>query len=71
MAQHYGMLPTELLKKASTFDFMIHNNANILRDRWSKQRQGENIADTFSQDEIDKVYADFKKSQEHGHENKR
>jgi len=64
MAEKYGMLPTELLQKASTFDFMIYYNASILRDRYQKQNRGENIADTYSQAEIDKVYADFKQSQQ-------
>lgn len=73
MAEKYGMLPTQILADASTFDFMIFNNASILRDRWSKQSRGENTANTYTQDEIDEVYAKFKKGQEqkNGHDSKR
>lgn len=67
------MLPTDLLQNATTMDFMIFYNASILKDRYQRQNRGDNVADTYSQAEIDKVYANFKKGQDktHGDASKR
>ena len=56
MAIAYGMLPTELLEKATTQDLMIYNNANMIKYREDKISKGESISDTFSQAQIDEMW---------------
>tara|TARA_Y100001938_G_C7868749_1_gene319222 strand:+ start:90 stop:335 length:246 start_codon:yes stop_codon:yes gene_type:complete len=64
MAQKYGMLPTDIMQKATTVDFMIYYNANLIKIREDKRSRGENINDTYTQSEIDQVYSNFKKHQD-------
>ena len=40
MAEKYGMLPSELLEKATTHDLMIYNNANMIKLREDKKSRG-------------------------------
>ena len=56
MAEKYSMLPTELLKRATTQDVMIYNNANMIKVREQKTSKGESISDTFSQAQIDEMW---------------
>ena len=60
MAQKYGILPTEILQKATTHDFMIFYNANLIKYRDDKISRGESIADTYSQSDLNKMYYDFR-----------
>lgn len=56
MAERYGMLPTQVLEQASTFDLQIFYNSALIRDRATKQRKGENVADTYTQEQINEMY---------------
>lgn len=56
MAEKYGMLPSELLEKATTHDLMIYNNANMIKLREDKKSRGENITDTYSQEELQAIW---------------
>ena len=69
MAERYSMLPTDVFKNASTHDLHIVNNANLIRTRQQKKANGESIADTYSQSELESIYKDFKDN--YGNENKR
>lgn len=60
MAERYSMLPTEILSRASTQDLMIFSNANIIRVRIDKQNRGESTADTYSKDELSKIWEQTK-----------
>ncbi len=61
MAERYSMLPTELMRKATTHDLVIFYNASLINLREQKKARGESIADTFSQNQITEVYENFKK----------
>lgn len=56
MAIAYGMLPSELLAKATTQDLMIYNNANMIKYREDKKEKGESISDTLSQTELQSIW---------------
>ena len=56
MAERYGMLPTQVLEQASTFDLQIFYNSAIIRDRASKLKKGENIGDTYSKEQLEEMY---------------
>ena len=56
MAQAYGMLPSEVLDKATTQDLMIYNNANMIKYREDKKSKGESISDTYSQSELEAIW---------------
>ena len=60
MAETYGMLPTEILDKATTIDLQLHYAASLIRLRESKKARGESINDTYSQSEINAMYDQFK-----------
>lgn len=60
MAERYGMLPTQILQDANTFDLYLFLNANIIRTRQEKKARGESINDTYSQKELDSMYHNFK-----------
>ena len=62
MASEYGMLPTEVLNKATTMDLQIHYTANLIRYREEKRARGEDITDTYSKQEIEEMYAQFRGS---------
>lgn len=64
MAERYSMLPTDVLQKATTVDFMIYYNANLIKIREDKKSRGESINDTYTQSEIEEVYSNFKKHQD-------
>lgn len=56
MAEKYGMLPTEIMDKATTFDLRVFYNANIIRDRQSKMNRGEDITNTYSKSSLEEMY---------------
>jgi len=56
MAEKYGMLPSEVLEKATTHDLMIYNNANMIKLREYKKEKGESISDTISQTELNAIW---------------
>lgn len=60
MAERYGMLPTEILSKATTYDLHIFNNCNAIKVREQKKARGENITDTYNQQELENIYREFK-----------
>jgi len=68
MAERYSMLPTDILSKATTQDLFIYNNANTIKIREHRKEKGESVADTYSQNELDSIYKDFKNK--YGNENK-
>ena len=69
MAEKYGMLPSEVLEKATTQDLMIYNNANMIKVREDKKAKGESISDTISQTELNAIWDKTKGN--NGSENKR
>jgi len=60
MAEKYGMLPSEVLEKATTHDLMIYNNANMIALRDYKKQKGEDITDTFRQEDLNKMWENVK-----------
>jgi len=52
MAEKYSMLPTQILSTATTVDLSIHVNASVLRMREQKKQRGDDLSDTYSQEEI-------------------
>ena len=56
LAEKYGMLPTEVLTKATTLDIQIHTHSLAYQDRQRKAHNGESIADTVTDTEIAEVY---------------
>lgn len=53
MAQRYGVLPSELLNRANTFDMFICNSA--IRYQQVKQAESEGNFDHYSEDELLKI----------------
>ena len=47
MAEKYGMLPTDILEKATTMDLLIFNTATMVQLREQKKSRGEDINDTY------------------------
>lgn len=60
MAAKYGLLPTELLERATTLDLQFHYSAEIIKHREEKKRRGESVADTYTKHEVEDMYAQFK-----------
>lgn len=62
MAERYGMLPSEIIKKADTTDLLIFDSALTYRNYLEKKahNKGKLPIDSYSQDQIDKMYKDFK-----------
>lgn len=60
MAERYGMLPTQILAKATTQDLFLFINASLIKTREDRKARGESIADTYSQNELDDIWDKFK-----------
>ena len=56
MAERYGYLPSEILRKGTTVDLEIFNIASILRLRQQKQSKGESLEGTYNQAELQDIY---------------
>lgn len=52
MAEKYHCLPSEILDKGSTLDIQIHIHSITQRDRMMKKAKGEDITDTYTQEEL-------------------
>jgi len=52
MAEKYHCLPSEILDKGSTLDIQIHVHSMTHQDRVRKKAKGEDLTDTYSQDEL-------------------
>jgi len=52
MAEKYCCLPSEIIEKGSTFDIQIHVHSMTQRDRMVKKAKGEDITDTYTQEEL-------------------
>jgi len=52
MAEKYGLLPSEVLQRATTTDLAISHHASILKMREQKKQRGESISDTYTEAEI-------------------
>ena len=52
MAEKYHCLPSEILEKGSTLDIQIHVHSMTHQDRMRKKANGEEITDTYSQEEL-------------------
>lgn len=61
MAHRYGMLPSEVLERGSTFDLQIYQNSGILKERETKKARGESINDTYTPEQITEMYDKFKR----------
>lgn len=57
MAERYGLLPSDVLGRATTMDLQIFYNASLLKERAIKKHRGESIADTYSQEELEEMWA--------------
>lgn len=55
MASKYGMLPSEVMARATTFDAKVHLNSETYVNRERLRAQGEDIADTYSQAEAEYI----------------
>lgn len=62
MAEKYKMLPSELCERGSTLDIQIHIHAEKHKDRERKKASGQNISETYTQAEINEVYAKWRKN---------
>ena len=60
MAEKYSLLPSEVLEKATTHDLMIYNNANMIKLREHKQSKGEDITNTFNQEDLNNMWEKVK-----------
>lgn len=60
IAKKYGLLPTEVLSRATTKDIQIHIHSETYQERQRKSQAGENIGDTMSQSEIAEVYKSWR-----------
>lgn len=60
MAERYGMLPSQILREATTHDLQLFTIANKIKEREMKKARGESINDTYSQEELNKMYKEFK-----------
>lgn len=56
MAEKYGMLPSEILSKATTLDMLIFNTSNIIMLREQRKSRGEDINDTYDPKELEELY---------------
>ena len=56
MAERYGYLPSEILRRGTTVDLEIFNIASMLRLRQQKQNKGESLDGTYSQTELQDIY---------------
>ncbi len=52
MAEKYHCLPSEILEKGSTLDIQIHVHSMTHQDRMRKKANGEDLTETYSQDEL-------------------
>lgn len=52
MAEKYHCLPSEILEKGSTLDIQIHVHSMTHQDRMRKKANGEDLTDTYSQEEL-------------------
>lgn len=55
MASKYGMLPSEVIDRATTFDAQVHLCSETYLNREKRRAQGEDIADTYSQAEAEYI----------------
>jgi hypothetical protein len=53
MASKYGMLPSEVLDRATTFDAQVHLNSETYINREKRRAQGDDISETYSQAEAE------------------
>tara|TARA_S200002703_G_C3656496_1_gene201561 strand:+ start:149 stop:355 length:207 start_codon:yes stop_codon:yes gene_type:complete len=56
MAEKYGMLPSEILSKATTLDMLIFNTSNIIMLREQSKGRGEDINHTYDSKELEELY---------------
>ncbi len=56
MAEKYHCLPSEILEKGSTLDIQIHMHSVNYRDREMKKRNGEDITNTYNEEELVSLY---------------
>lgn len=56
MAKKYGMLPTEVLSRATTMDIQIHSHSETYQQRAQAAANGGDVGETMSPTEIDEVY---------------
>ena len=56
MAEKYHYLPSELLEKGTTLDIQVYVHAMTHHIREQKKARGEDITDTYSQEELLEIW---------------
>ena len=58
MASKYGMLPTEVLKRADTQDVQIHFNVEAYRDEERQKASGQpvDLNKQYTQEELQEIW---------------
>ena len=52
MAETYHVLPSKLLEEGNTLDIQVFNFAQTYKVRQHKLKSGEDITDTYTQEEL-------------------
>lgn len=66
VAERYGCLPSELIRKGDTLDLEVYLTAGNLHERQEKLRKGENITDTYDQAYLEELYSNVKSKRSKG-----
>jgi|TARA_R110000744_G_scaffold9768_1_gene31111 hypothetical protein len=64
MSTKYGLLPSELLARASTMDLQVHYAVQLITTRAERIARGESINDTYSTKELESMHAKFKEKRQ-------
>jgi ABC-type proline/glycine betaine transport system ATPase subunit len=64
LAQKYGLLPTQVIREATTYDLHVHIIAESYRDRQRAKASGNSkaLAESYSQNEINEVWSSWQNS---------
>lgn len=60
IANRYGILPSELIRKGDTLDIEIFLTVNNIQDREQKKRNNESITDNYSQEQLQEMMQNVK-----------
>ncbi|CAB4127924.1 hypothetical protein UFOVP109_8 [uncultured Caudovirales phage] len=65
LAERYGVLPSEVMHRASTFDIYVLNTVRHWNNRQAAMREAgvERSVPHLSQDELQQIMTDFKEQQ--------
>ena len=64
LAQKYGLLPSQVIQEATTYDLHVHIIAESYRERQRAIQSGNSkaLADSYSQNEINEVWNKWQSS---------